>query len=438
MNTEPQTLEVEVITPDPALVKFASKTGLEKQSTETLVEAFRPIFAKAREAIAQAAGVAESVKDATCVREIAKSRACRLALRKVRLESDETRKKHKEHALLYGKAVDGFHNILMADVSPLETALKEAEDIAERAEAKRLADLHAARVAELLPLSDTPILGSLADLSEPDYQKMLSNAKMLRQAKLDAAAKAEADRLAKEESERVERERLAAENARLQAEAVQREAAAKAEREAAEKELAEERAEAARVAAEIKAKADAEAKAAAEQAARERAEIEAKAKAEAERIAEVARREQAERVAEAKAQAEERARVERIEAENQRQALLKKHAEEKAAEKLASEKLANERAAIEAEAAKVRAELAAKEKVQAEAAAKVEAEKKAAAAAAKKAAAAPDNSKLKAFAELVRRLPLPTLSNQTKESALVSAVGRLVSWVESAASDELL
>ena len=58
MNTEPQTLEVEVVTPDPALVKFASKTGLEKQSTETLVEAFRPIFVKAREAIAQAAGVA--------------------------------------------------------------------------------------------------------------------------------------------------------------------------------------------------------------------------------------------------------------------------------------------------------------------------------------------------------------------------------------------
>jgi colicin import membrane protein len=387
MHTDTEIITPEILPPDNKLVQYAAKTGLEKQSTATLVEAFRPIFVKSREAIAAAAGVAESVKDATCVKEIKKSRACRLALRSVRLESDAVRKKQKEHALLYGRAVDGFHNILLADLSPVETALQEAEDVAERAEAARLAGLKATREAELVPFLDEPLLGNLADLSEADYVKKLANAKLLRQAKLDAAAKLEAEAKAKAEAERKERERLDAENAKLKAEAVAREAAAKAEREAAEKKLAEERAESARVAAEIKAKADAAAKAAAEKAARERAESEAKLKAEAERVAKASR---------------------------------------------------IEREKIEAESAKAHAELAARQKAEAVAAEKAEAERKSAAAAAKKAAAAPDNAKLKAFAETVRTLERPILSDKTKQAALNAAVMRLATWAEVAAGEELL
>ena len=258
MNTETKTVELEIVSPDDKLVKYASQTGLETTATSSLVTAFQPIFAKARAALADAQGVAESVKDATCVKEIRKSRACRLALRAVRLESDETRKKQKQHALLYGKAVDGFHNILLADLSPVETALQDAEDIAERAEAARLSELKAAREKELQPFLETPIMGDLSAISEKDYTKMLADAKLLKQAKLDAAAKVEAEAKAKAEAERIERERIAAENARLKAEAIAREAAAKAERAAA----------------------DAAAKAAAEKARKEREAIEAKAKAE--------------------------------------------------------------------------------------------------------------------------------------------------------------
>ena len=62
------------------LVKYASQTGLEPTATTSLVEAFRPIFADARKAITAAAGVAESVRDATCVKQIRQSRNCRLAI----------------------------------------------------------------------------------------------------------------------------------------------------------------------------------------------------------------------------------------------------------------------------------------------------------------------------------------------------------------------
>src|ERR1035437_2860399 len=121
-NTE--ILEPEIVTDD-KLVKVASQTGLEKPVTETLVEAFRPIFAKARAALADARGVAETVKDATCVKEIRKSRACRLALKAVRLECEAVHKNQKSQVLIYGRAVDGFKNIILADLSPVETALQE-------------------------------------------------------------------------------------------------------------------------------------------------------------------------------------------------------------------------------------------------------------------------------------------------------------------------
>ena len=368
MNTEAKTVELEIVSPDDKLVKYASQTGLETTATSSLVTAFQPIFAKARAALADAQGVAESVKDATCVKEIRKSRACRLALRAVRLESDETRKKQKQHALLYGKAVDGFHNILLADLSPVETALQDAEDIAERAEAARLSELKAAREKELQPFLETPIMGDLSAISEKDYTKMLADAKLLKQAKLDAAAKVEAEAKAKAEAERIERERIAAENARLKAEAIAREAAAKAERDAAEKKLADERAAA-----------DAAAKAAAEKARKEREAIEAKAKAER-----------------AAADAEARKEQQRLQAIADEQ--RKKIAAAEAAAK-----------ALRDEESRRLAEVMAEEK---------------------KRASAPDNAKAQAFADTLRKLQVPKFSTKSFD-LLPGKIETLAKWIES-------
>lgn len=391
---EQKTVELEVV-PDDKLVKFADKTGLEKTSTSALVAAFQPIFAKARTAIAESQGVAESVKDATCVKEIRKSRACRLALRAVRLESDAVRKKQKEHALLYGRAVDGFHNILLADLSPVETALQEAEDIAERAEATRLAELKATREKELQPFLESPVLGDLSQLSEADYAKTLSDAKLLKQAKIDAAAKLEAEAKAKAEADRVERERIAAENARLKQEAEAREAAAKAEREEAARKLAAEQA-AARKAQEA---AEAARQAAEKKAQKEREAIEAKAKAERDAI-------------EAKAKSEREAAAIAAQKEQDR---LKAVADEE-----------RKKLAIAEADAKALRDAKAKEAAQAEVDRK-------------KAAAAPDNAKAQAFADSLRNMPLPQLKSSKAFDLLPAKIEALAKWIESQISNgELL
>ena len=426
MNIETKTLEMEVVQPDDKLVKYANQTGLETTATTSLVDAFKPIFLKARAALADAKGVAESVKDATCVKEIKKSRACRLAIRAVRLESEQTRKKQKEHALIYGKAVDGFHNILLADLSPVETSLQEAEDTAERAEAARLGQLQESRKAALAPLVDYPITGDLSALSEVDFERMLSDAKLLRQAKIEAAAKAEAEAKAKAEAERAERERIAAENARLKAEAEERERAEQAERAEAARKLAEERAAAeaaakaereaaARKLAEERAAADAAAKLAAEKARKEREEIEAKAKAERDKALKEAEQ------ARAKAEADRKAREAQILAERAAEA-AKAKAEQARLQAIADE----QRKKLED------AERSAKALRDAEAKRQAESE-----AAAKKAAAAPDNSKAQAFADTLRKLPLPKFT-QTTFSLLPAKVEALAKWIEAQISTEEL
>jgi len=414
--TTDKPIECELVPETDKLVKYASQTGLEPTTTTSLVEAFKPIFAKAQTALVAARGVAESVKDATCVREIKQSRACRLEIRKIRLESDETRKRQKQHALIYGRAVDGFHNILMADLSPVEAALQEAEDVAERAEAARMAALKDAREKELAPYLDMSGLGGdLSLLDEGAYSKMLADAKLLHQAKIDAAAKAEAEAKAKAESDKAERERIAAENARLKAEADAREAQAKKEREEAARLLAQERAAA-----------EAEAK----KARKEREALEAKAKAEKD-AAEAAARAFEEKARKERQEAAEKARKEREELEAKAQAERKAAAK---AARLAAEQAARERAAAEVEAKKERDRLKAiadaaeaREKAAREAEARKAAED---AAAARKAAAAPDNAKAKAFAATLRALPLPKFATSKAFDSLPKRIEALAQWIE--------
>lgn len=383
MNTP---TELELVEPlDARLVAYAGKTGLEQSSTSPLVAAFRPIFAEAHAALLAAAGVAASVKDATCVSEIKQARACRLSIRRVRLAGEAVRKSQKANALTYGRAVDGFFNILEADLGPVEKELQDAEDTAERAETARKDAVEEGRKTALAPFVADVALYAVRDMAEPAFAALLTGVRVAKEQAEAATAKAEADRVAKEKADAAERERVRLENERLRQEAVAREAAAKAEREAAEKKLADERAEAARIAAETKAKADAAAKAAAAQAAVERAAVEAKAKAEREKI-------------EAKARAQ--------------------------------------KAASDAVAAKERA---AREKAEADARAMRDAAAKKAAdeaAAKKKAAAAPDKQKLRALAHSIRKMELPWLSPeaQSLKTKIEEQVEKFAAWIEAEAS----
>lgn len=277
-----------------------SQNGLDTVSAEALRVAFNPLFDAAAQWQERVAGL--SVTDVSQKREMKLARESRLALKEIRCNAERQRKRLKEESLRRGKAIDGIYNVLEYLVAPLEEKLLAMETFAERKEAERL-DAQLVERQKALAYFGYPTLDAkaLRAMEDQAFQVLLSDAKAMSEARQREAERIEAERLAKERAEAEERERVAAENARLKAELEKREAQLRAEREAAE--------QAAKVAAEA---AEAEKRAALAKAKEEQMAAESKARAERERLAAIAETERKQRMAaerelKAKKEAEEAA-----------------------------------------------------------------------------------------------------------------------------------
>src|SRR3990167_4302772 len=316
------------------------------------------------------------VTDISQKAEMKIAREARLELKITRCALETRRKELVENLKARTGKIDLAARMVRTKIEMLEEQLRASEEFAERYAAQPRAELKAKREAEIAPFRDVPLLGDISDLSEVDYQTALADAKLLRKTKMDAAARLEAARLAKEGADRADRERIAAENARLKAEAEATAKRLEAERKRVEAERQAERVEAERQAEALRQKLAAERKA---------AEDLAKAVA-------------------AKADAERRA----IEAKA----------------KAAADRARDEARKLAAESAKLKAELEAKTKAEALAAAaelaRVETERKAQESAARRAAAAPDKAKLEAYLVALDAIQLPQLSRCT-DTALIEA-----------------
>jgi hypothetical protein len=257
------------------------EAGLDITAKTSIETAFSGFFQQAAEWGAKA----DSITDPK------EARAARLTLVKLRTSADKTRSEIKAQYLRMSKAIDGANNIFLALVVPIEEKL----DAVEKAEERRIAAEKQARLEsrteQVKPfVSNSLMIPPLGDMTDEMFDRYLDGVKLLHKAEIEAAAKAEADRIERERIEAEQREAQRLENIRLKAEAEAREKAMKAEREAAEKQRAKieadaaaerKKAEQARLAIEAKVKAEAEA--------REKAEREAKAlrDAETKRLADI-------------------------------------------------------------------------------------------------------------------------------------------------------
>lgn len=331
------------------LVKVVNESGLDKTKAQVLLDNFSNYFEIASKW--EATANALIITDVSQKAEMKMAREGRLFLREKRIAVEKTRKQMKEGALREGQTIDAIAKVLTNLIIPIEEDLEQKEKFAEIQEEKRLMLLKETRAAELMPFTDFIPSGiNLGSLDEQGYQVLLNGAKLQKQAKIEADAKAESERIAKIEAERIENERIRGENERLRIEA-----------EAKEKLLAEERAKVERERKEVELKADAERKAHEDQLAKER------------KIA------------------EDKARKEREDAEAKLKA-------EREVARVAAEKADAERAKIEAE---LKAKKAAEEKVKREA---LEAERKA--------KAAPDKEKLILLASKILNYELPEVQSQ--------------------------
>lgn len=254
------TTEIEVLPP----LQLVVSEDLAPSTGGQLREAFEGFFAQADQLRAKALQI--QVVDVEDKDGMKLARETRLALRSVRVAAEKTRKGMKAESLLLGRAIDGAYNLIAHAVTPLETRLEEMEKLAETK--KREADeaLRSERAA-ILAEFDFPYSCDLAVVTEEAFADMVQAGRDLKEVREARERKEEEDRKAAEQArlkreaeEAAERQRIAAENAKLKAEAEAREKAMQAEREAIE----------------AKAKAEAEAREKAEQEARQLKEAEAK------------------------------------------------------------------------------------------------------------------------------------------------------------------
>lgn len=229
----------------------------------------------------------------------AKAKRLRLDIAKVRIEADKVRKIQKEEYLRAGNAIQAVYNILKFAVAEKEDSLKETETYYERIEAELTKRLQEAREIEL---SKYEVDGSTIDLGnmlDDVWVNFLTGTKITYETVKEAERKAEEDRLAQIEADRLERIRIEEENAALKL------AQQKAEKEriAREKKLQEEQESREKIEREAQAKRDAErlAQEKSLQAERQKAEKERKRLADEAKAAQVAAAQERQRAAEAEA-----------------------------------------------------------------------------------------------------------------------------------------
>lgn len=218
------------------LAVVAQQAGLEPTRVEDLLSNFGKDWQEARELVATAATI--EVTDESQVTQMGQAREARLALKKVRLNTEQTRKNLKEESLRVGKAIDGMANIIKAVIVPVEEHLETLEKYAETKANERKAKRHAERIEKLSKYVPDVSVYSLSEMSDETFENLLEISRQSHATQEEARQKMEADRAREAKEKADEDERVRKENERLKLEQAEKDRKAKLEREKLEKENA--------------------------------------------------------------------------------------------------------------------------------------------------------------------------------------------------------
>jgi hypothetical protein len=276
------------IKPD-QLEEVVKNSGLAIQESDEIKKSYLPFLSQLAEVQSQAVKInfeSPSMLDENIAREL------RLATVKIRTSSEKLKDERKKMYLLRGNLEQASYNLIAASCKVTEEVFFNVEKAREIEEKKHKEQLRIDRSEKLSPYTEAASLYPLGEMSEDQFSELYSGLRISHENRLAAEKKAEEDRLATIEAERVKQEATRIENEKLKLAAIEREKETQAEKEKiqrvyAEKEhLAEiERQKQAKILADQKAKADKDrafllAKADRERIARENIEAEVKRKKE--------------------------------------------------------------------------------------------------------------------------------------------------------------
>jgi len=404
------------------LALIVESSGLEKTKAQILLDKFTGYFEIAAEWERKTKELV--ITDISQKAEMKMAREARLFLKEKRVEVEKTRKFLKDDSLREGQTIDAIAKVLKNLIEPIETQLEQKEKFAEIQEANRVESLRQERVMILAGLGDFTsayIENDLGKMTQDEFDALKNQIEVDIMQRELVATKAEEERLAKEQAELQERERIRLENEALKKEAeekqrlhdeqVKKMEAEKAALEEQARLLAEEnhrkiQAGVARqqqlssigVELDFRTCVDMDESTWTEfyeQANKKYQEQQAKLIIEQQKAAEELKRSEAQKIA-------EKAEADRIASENAEKLRIETEQRQKLEAELLAKKLAEEKAIKDAQ-----------EKEAAEAKAKIAEEKKA--------ARQPDKLKIVNFANLLDRIEVPTASSEEGQAILSSS-----------------
>jgi hypothetical protein len=261
------------------LSRVIAESELATDTADYLLKTFGPPFEQASQIIERSGRI--EVTDATQVSQMKAARTARLELRSIRVEAEKTRKAVKEDALRLCTAIDKVASVIPMLTEPEESRLESCEKFAELAEARRKMELRGSRVAALTPFNANAHMMALEAMTDDEFERLLATSRRIQEEEKAEAARAEAERIAREKARAEEDARIRAENERLRKELEEADRQRGEAERRAEKERRETEAKAAEERRRLQAEADAKLKA--EREAREKLERESREREEAEK-----------------------------------------------------------------------------------------------------------------------------------------------------------
>lgn len=217
------------------MLSIVEKSGLSEAKAKVLTDQFADFFEQASKFEKKARSIV--VTDESETEKMSKARELRLAIREIRVKTENKRKELKEDSLKQGKAIDGFSNAIKAVITPIEEHLKNQEKFAEIRQEERKEKLSAERISKLSKYVEDVSMYNLKDMGQDGFDQLLENSKIASEAQEKAKKQEEQDRLDKEKKDKAEHEELELENEKLRKENRKKELAR--QKEADEKRIAE-------------------------------------------------------------------------------------------------------------------------------------------------------------------------------------------------------
>lgn len=188
---------MEKINSSEQLVQVIAESGVEATTAKNLQDSFLPFFNQAQEWAEKAKSIV--VTSADQVQLIKDARQARLMLKEIRVNADKARKLLKEDSLRYGRAVQGVYNVIEYLIVPIEQHLEKQENFVKIQEAEQKAKLKLQREDELRIYAQFVPFGiDLANMTDEDYQKVFSGAKLQYEAAIEEKERAEKERVDRE------------------------------------------------------------------------------------------------------------------------------------------------------------------------------------------------------------------------------------------------